>query len=129
RGERLEVVRRGIDRGDPEDEPADGLAEVHPDAAVRTSVERDVAVAQAPPDPDRGDPGPRTLDPPAGDVRQRRPERPPAERDADLAVGPLADLDECLLATDAEQDAEERRGTGADPDREALDGHPRRVAE
>src|SRR6185369_16399895 len=106
-----------------EDGPADRGREVDPDAAVRTAAERDVVVAEAPPDADRRDPQPRALDPPAREVSHRRPEVGPAELDLELSLGAVAEIDPRVVGADAEQDAERQPRLATDADRKARGGH------
>src|SRR6185503_16571755 len=68
-------------------------------------------------------------DPPARQVRQRRPEVGPAELHLEPAVGLLAELDPGVVGTDTEGKAQEDPRARADADREADGGHGRSVAE
>src|SRR5437879_12377077 len=96
---RLAVAGREVHRGNPEGSPWDRLAEVDPDAAVRAPAEGHVVVADALPDPDRGDPAPGSLDPPRREVRRRCPEPVPAEANVEVAV----EFDPCVVPPDAEE--------------------------
>src|SRR5687768_13218304 len=89
------------------------------------AAECDVSVAHAPAHADRRDPGPWTLDPPAGDVRhgRRRPE--PAEPGLQVAVAELHPG--IIRPPDAEQPEHGSRSS-PETDREPLRGHPGRLA-
>src|SRR4029079_18158051 len=92
-------------------------------------VERDFAVEPVDPDPDRGDPLPRSFQPPAADVGERCSERRPAEPDDHLAIGRVAELEGSPLGPNAEEDPEREPGSGADPDGELRGGHAGSLAE
>ena len=62
--------------------------------------EGEIAVTDAPPDPDRGDPQPRPFDPPRYDVGQRRPQVTEAEPRVEVVI----DVDMGAVRPNAEQD-------------------------
>ena len=83
--------------------PADALAEVEADTARLHAIEGEDAVAESPSDPDRGDPGPRTFDPPRRDIADRCPKPAVAESGIEL----VTEIDIGRFWGDAEHDPQQ----------------------
>ena len=93
-----------VQGGNAEAHRADPLSEIQAHATPMSAAERDVTVADAPSDPDRGDPEPRAFDPPRHDVAHRRSQM----TDAEPRLEVLAEVDVGALGSNTEEDAKQR---------------------
>src|SRR3990170_3807193 len=114
----LEALDGHVEGRDPKDAEPDALLEVDADTAAVAATERHVAVTEAHPDADRRDPQPRALDPPRGQVGQRRVQAVEAEARIELAV----EVHVGVARPDTEE-SQQRSRPSAEADREALAGH------
>ena len=116
--EPIQVLQRHVDRWESDDLRAHRLLEIDAHATSPSAGKGEVVVPQAQPNADRGDPQPRALDLPRGDIGHRSAHVEPAEAHLKL----VADLDERVLGPDAVYPEREPRAA-ADADRETGGRH------
>ena len=118
-GEAFDVLHCQIEGRDADAQLGDWFPEIDPNASPIRAAKRQVVLADAEADADRGDPAPRAFDPPRGEVARRGPEPKETEMRIELVVG---EIDVGIRRPDPEQQEDESRPP-AEVDREPLGHH------